>query len=322
MKLLVVMAHFDTEGILRQHSRDAITNYARSASRVIVVSTSGIKDALTADFPDNVEFIDRDNYGYDFFSYKWGLDAAGDYTAFDRVLIVNDSFVGPLIPVEDILSHPNVTEVDFAGMTLSESHIPHAQSFFFTFTSAVSKSKSFRSFWQDMVPVSDRMKVIHQYELGLTRSVTQGGFKIGSYFRPTLEEEALARRRREWHLKHRTSQKHPGKTMFEVSPDAANARSWNPAAAFADRVLEAGRLPLLKFDVLRFDPYALGADHLLKMCEQADPNSFIGVREFLNQTSKSYPFRPGERNLPPSPGRLVETGVGYCYDTNNGTSPL
>lgn len=314
MSLLIVMAHYDTARVLRRHTLRAIHNYSEAADRMILVSTSGLKEEFLSEIPANVTYIERGNFGYDFFSYKWGLDTVGDYADFDRVLVVNDSFVGPFVPVREILESENCTSVDFSGLTLSERHGPHIQSFFFTFTSAVSKSKAFRGFWEDMVPVSDRLKVISEYEIGLTAAVRAGGFKTGAYFIPSDSESALAKNRWKWHLKHRISVKHPGKTVIEVSPKTVDLRHWNPAVAFADRALDGSRLPMLKFDVLRFDPYELGADHLLAECERTMPEYFEGVRAFLNETGSSYPFRPGERNIPVSAQYLRDSEIGYCFD--------
>jgi hypothetical protein len=316
MSLLVVMAHYDVERVLRRHTLKSIRNYSEAADRMILVSTSGLRDEYLHEIPDNITYIERENFGYDFFSYKWGLDTVGDYADFDRVLIVNDSFVGPFVPVREILEGEKCANADFSGLTLSERHGSHVQSFFFTFTSAVSKSKSFRSFWDDMVPVSDRLKVISEYEIGLTAAVRAAGFKTGAHFVPSANESILARNRWEWHLRHRISLKHPGKTIIEVSPKSVDQRNWNPVVAFADRALDGARLPVLKFDVLRFDPYELGAEYLLAECEHMMPDQFEGVRTFLSETKSFYPFRLGERNIPVSTQHLRDSEIGYGYDSN------
>ena len=88
----------------------------------------------------------------------------------------------------------------------------------------------------------------------------------------------------------------------------------NPAVAFADRVLLDDRLPLVKFDTLRYDPYALSADHLLAQCEAARPETFDGVRDFLSRTRDRYPFRPGEINTPVTLAELERNLIGYGMD--------
>ncbi|MGO2113212.1 MAG: hypothetical protein ACTH31_16535, partial [Pseudoclavibacter sp.] len=91
-------------------------------------------------------------------------------------------------------------------------------------------------------------------------------------------------------------------------------RFFNPAAALADRFLIDDRLPLLKFDTLRFDPYELGARRLLAEAERRMPRLMSGVREFIDATRDRYPFRAGETNAPVGERTLRESGLGYCLD--------
>ena len=311
MSLLVIMAHFDVDRKLRSHVVQAMETYLVSAAKLVVVSTSGLDDGEMNRLPSGVEFHSRRNYGYDFFSYKWGLDLVKDYQDYDRVLVVNDSFVGPVVPLNSILNAPNVVESDFSGLTFSNRHGSHIQSFFFTFTSTVSKSKGMRSFWRDLVPISDRFKVISNYEIGLSQRVADSGFKIDSFFSPDEAELKLARERWIWHLKHRFSPSSPGKTIFDLVPHKADVLDWNPAVAFADRILDKGRFPVMKFDTLRYDPYALGADSLLSSCEAKFPAEFAGVRSFLDETSSRYPIRAGENNVPITVEALNQSGIQY-----------
>jgi len=315
MSVLVVMAHFDVGRTLRKHTAAAIRNYAECAARVVVVSTSGIGEADLESLPANVDFVTRPNYGYDFFSYKWALDLVGDYAAYDRLVIVNDTFVGPVVSLEEILNSEQAAKNDLMGMTWSVNHGGHAQSFFVTVSSAVSRSNSFQRFWRDMEPVSDRRSVIMQYEVGMTIAATDSGFTAGGYLEPTEEEEALARERRRHQDAVRILSGSGGKVVRDVrttSPE--QLRSYNPAIALADRLLTDLRLPLLKFDTLRFDPYGLGAARLLREAEDALPEHMDGVREFIRSTRTSYAFRPREHNRLSDPIATVRDGVGYCTD--------
>jgi rhamnosyltransferase len=313
--MLVVMAHFDVDRTLRAHTRRALENYAWAADRVVVVSTSGIQDRATEGLPANVEIVTRGNFGYDFYSYKWGLDVVGDYPDYDRILIANDSFVGPTVPVEAIVESAQCQSVDMMGMTLSQSHGTHTQSFFFTVNQRVARSNAFRRFWKDMVPVSDRTKVIASYEVGLSQAVLGAGFTVGGYLQPSTAEETLARRRFEHQSQVRL---HIDLTETLVGEkhvwDDAQLNRYNPVVALADRVLLGDRLPLLKFDTLRFDPYELGAPRLLAACERLLPEQFDGVRAFLRETRALYPFRRGENNILASERSLRETGRGYLMD--------
>ncbi|GAB3183060.1 hypothetical protein GCM10027060_17180 [Nesterenkonia halophila] len=313
MSRLVVMALFDVQRRLRPHTLRAVQDYSAAADRVIVVSTSGAEDAA-AQLPPSVEFVTRENFGYDFYSYKWGLDVAGDLGQYSQILICNDTFVGPTVPTAEIFDSPQARAVDVMGMTYSHHHGGHVQSFFMLVNGFVAGSQAFRRFWKDLEPVSDRMAVIQRYEVGFSRAMAAAGFSLGAYFQPTAEEEALARRRYHWFTTHRLDLQDPSKVIADVHRFNLDGKPWNPAVAFADRILDDSRLPLLKFDTLRFDPYALGADDLLAACVAREPEHFGEVREFLDATRENYPVRPGEKNLPVTRQELRRKRIGYLLD--------
>ncbi|MFT4230674.1 MAG: rhamnan synthesis F family protein [Microbacterium sp.] len=315
MSLLVVMAHFDVARTLRPHTLSALTNYADAADRVVVVSAAGVREQDLDLLPPRVELVVRSNYGYDFFSYKWGLDVVGDYAAYDRILLVNDTFIGPLVPAATILSSGQASAYDLMGATWSHNHGGHAQSFFVTVTGAVARSNAFQRFWRDMVPVSERKSVIMKYEVGMTAAVTDVGFAAGGYFQPTAKEEALAMERRRHQDAVRLVSGSGGRVVREVRPSSRHQlRGYNPAIALADRALLDARLPVIKFDTLRFDPYGLDAATLLREAEVCFPEHLDGVRDFLRATRPNYPFRAREHNALTDLPALERAGLGYCLD--------
>ena len=87
---------------------------------------------------------------------------------------------------------------------------------------------------------------------------------------------------------------------------------WNPAIGLADAALDGGRLPYVKIDTLRYDPYGLNADKLLRLCERAYPDAFDGVRHYLDSTADALPRSCPSAQLRPTPvamrplRRLVE----------------
>ena len=309
------MAHFDVDRVLRAHTQRTIATYAADADRVVVISTSGADEASLEQLPTNVEFVTRQNFGYDFFSYKWGLDLVPEYPDFDHVVISNDSFIGPSVPLRDIVTSTQAQKYDLMGMTWSLNHGAHAQSFFLVAGRPVIRSKSFRSFWKDMEPVSDRTSVIRSYEVGLSRTVREAGFSLGGYFEPTQQEFELSRRRFRHHSDVRLHITQRDRFLSELTDwSGKQTLNFNPAAAMADRFLLEDRLPLLKFDTLRYDPYELGADHLLATAETQKPELMHGVRAFLDETKHRYPFRHGENNIVVSERSLRDSGLGYCLD--------
>lgn len=297
MSRLVVMAHFDYEGDVAPHVRRQVEAWSQTDARLIVVTTATLGEPARAWLSERCTLIERANYGYDFLSYRTGLAAAGPLDAYDEVVVCNDSYVGPLRPYAQIFAEMGQQRVDFWGITRSLRIAPHVQSFFVVFRPWVVASRTFTRFWSEMLPSSDRQQVIRRYEVGMSGRLLEAGFRAGSYFEETAADRAVARRRVIWWA----SRRQPGLRSTGLRGSHLRrwaAEAWNPGAALADRALPDGRLPLVKVDTLRHDPYGLGAESLLSRCEQQFPEAFAGVRSYLERTAPLYPSRPREQLLP------------------------
>ncbi len=280
---------------LSRRTYAAALRRSRAVDRVIVVSTSDLTASSEAWLSSRTELLRRANFGYDFWSRREGLAAVDELDAYDEVVILNDTFVGPLRSYSSIFAEMKSQPVDYWGLTACQRIAPHLQGNLLVFRPWVVASSAFREFWERMVPLSDRSQVIRRHEVGLSQCLQAAGFRGASYFLPTREDEITARRRVAWWAEHRPaqgSQSRPPRTVVQ----ARALEPCNPVYALADRALD-GRLPIVKIDTLRHDPYKLGADALLRKFERKYPHEFSGVREFLDRTASHYPTRPGERLL-------------------------
>ena len=292
------MAHYDVQGALRPHVRGQVDALAASVDKLIVCTTARLRPDASAWLSERAQVVERANYGYDFFSYKTGLEAAGDLSSYDEVVVCNDSYVfardsyDPIF--EDMASRP----YDFWGLTSTLRVAPHIQSFFIAFRPWVVGSRVFREFWDEMEPISTRRLVIRRYEVGMSKRLYDAGFCSGAYFVENPEDQRVARERVRWWAAHRSPLPRNRAEVRLLRERAAEP--WNPARGLADRVLDDARLPYVKIDTLRYDPYNLDANRLLALCEKRFPERFAGVREFLRETSEWYPLRDNER-LHPTP---------------------
>jgi len=310
MRTLVVMAHYDAFGRLAPHVLRHIDALGEIADRLIVVSTRLEDPVAVTEVERRAELVRRQNYGYDFFSMKVGLERAGDLSGYDYVVICNDSFVGPLVPYSRIFAAMADRPFDAWGMTQTFRRAHHVQSFFVAFRSWVVRSRAFKRFWDRMVPLSDRMEVIRRYEVGMSAALLKAGFRIGSYFEETPADKRVARARHLWWAAH-TMARLP-RAKWRPALKRLLFEPWNPMAALADRALDDARLPIVKIDTLRYDPYQLDSNRLLSKCEERYPEHFAGVRDFLADTSRAYPPRPGESPGPTVPRPPFRQLLGYA----------
>jgi rhamnosyltransferase len=300
------MATFDPRGTLGPHVRRQVDALAGSVDDVVVVSTSTLDDEARRFLAARVRLVERANTGYDFLSYRAGLEAVGDLTAYDEVTVCNDSCVGPLVPYAEVFATMAGRPADFWGLTETDRVRHHVQSFFVTFRPAVLASPAFASFWDGVEVLPDRSQVIRRYEVGLSRHLYRAGFASAPYVEEGDAERRLARRRVAWWALGRTG---VPRGRADVALLRKRARvPWNPSIALADRPA----MPYVKIDTLRYDPYGLGADRLLARGEREHPAAFEGVRGYLADTAAAYPPRAAEtlRRLP-APVRAARRVVEY-----------
>lgn len=189
-----VVAHYDAAGRVARNLRELLAHLS-SMGRAVFVSTN-LDDAERASMPGDVEVLTRPNVGYDFFSYKRGIEALGELSAFDAVVILNSSFVclDPARLTQRFFTRSG-PGIDVLGLTANYEYAAHLQSYWLSFESRrVLDSPDFARFWREMEPVSDRDLVIPRYEVGLSHAMKRAGFTLASAFTPPPHQRSGAYR--------------------------------------------------------------------------------------------------------------------------------
>lgn len=130
----------------------------------------------------------RENKGLDAGAYKDILcNRLGwkQVRAYDELLLVNDSFFGPLCPMVDIFKEMAAKKVDFWGLAkhgegVYESfggHIPeHIQSFFLVVRSEMLHSHFFSEYWENLPNYMTWKDVVKNHEILFTDYFVKRGF--------------------------------------------------------------------------------------------------------------------------------------------------
>lgn len=305
MKRLAIVAHYDPRGEAAPHFLRLLEQIGRSFDDVRVATTSTLTPTAIEAISTRALLVRRPNVGHDFGSWRDVLEHTDFAQKYDELLLTNDSYVGFLRPLDEIIATMSARPVEMWGITRSRRHSDHVQSYFLHFSPAALHSQAFYRFWSELRPAPTRMAAILNQEIGISQTLLGAGFRIGSYFTPTDADRRLANRRGIQWLRRR-QRAFPAR--FDSFEDPFfRARNWrdlsmadnlNASAAYADAALQSGRLPVVKFDTLRYDPYWLGADALLTGGERRFPEQFAGVRTFLQETAPFYGARRYENSEP------------------------
>lgn len=185
MKRLVIFAHYDKDGLIDDYVIDYLKELKKFAQDIFFISDCKI---------DQEEFLKLDGivfhsicqkHGeYDFGSYKRGIFAAkSELQNYDQLILTNDScyLLTTLTPVFEEMSSRNY--VDFWGLIQSTQRLPlHLQSYFIVFNKSVFLSDDFLTFFSAVKKEKSKIDIIRNYEVGLTQTLLNCGFKKDSFF--------------------------------------------------------------------------------------------------------------------------------------------
>jgi lipopolysaccharide biosynthesis protein len=178
MKRCLILAHYDPSGAIDPHVIHALKAYREYYAHIIMVSVSA--STIEAGLVD--QFIKRENVGYDFYSYKTGLESLVNIEDFDEITFANDSIYGPFYSLQSVFSHKIAQENDVWGLVASNQFEYHLQSWFVTFKKHVIASDAFHDFWQSVSILNDKMAIIKAYEVGLTPHFEKAGFSVKAIY--------------------------------------------------------------------------------------------------------------------------------------------
>jgi lipopolysaccharide biosynthesis protein len=176
----LVIAHYNQAGHLRQDTLDALPVLHRHFQKIILVSTHLNREAAQK-IPGFVDVHTRDNTGYDFYSYRAGIQtllASGDDW---QVTLMNTSFV--IVEPDKLCDHYigqgiSRENFDVYGLVKSFEIVEHLQSFLLTFSNRLMRDAGFVQWWDTMQALNARHEVIYAYELGLSQYLSKAGYPL------------------------------------------------------------------------------------------------------------------------------------------------
>lgn len=180
---LCLFAHFDRDGVVDDYVVSYLQALDELGCETVFVSTAeGFGEREIAKIlPFCRQFIIRQNTGYDFASWRTGLEAVGDISGYERLIVANDSVYGPFQDLRGIFAEMNGRRLSFWGITDSLRYGRHLQSYFMVFERPVLENSVFTKFWWELPDYRNKHVLIIQGEVGLTRRLSAAGFGFAAY---------------------------------------------------------------------------------------------------------------------------------------------
>jgi lipopolysaccharide biosynthesis protein len=254
----VILAHFDLHGRIDDYVVSALREYRKVADLLVLVSAGAT--SVPGDVRKLVDrFIARENVGYDFCSWREGIESIGSLAGLDELICVNDSVYGPTRPLGPVLADPRVANADMWGMCLSlqgtalrdHQAAPHVQSWFMAFRRPALDSTVFRSLWSGVVPLQRKEDLIDRYEIGLSEQFQDAGFRLAAI------HDVRTVPRMDWsEARSMMSWSSPLRSLRMARRRMRQVTRQNPTEMQPLRLLRQG-VPFLKSSVFRVNHYRL-----------------------------------------------------------------
>ena len=148
-----------------------VTALITAGYRVVVVSTSEVQAPLdwSGGRPAGLTVLRRPNVGYDFGSWATAIDRYPAIAEAGRVLLLNDSIVGPFASINPLLAKFHASSADVWAVTDTSQFEYHLQSYILGFAGQILREPPMRAFWRDVRVEASKDDVIWRYELGSSR---------------------------------------------------------------------------------------------------------------------------------------------------------
>lgn len=252
----MIFAHWDPNGLIDDHVLYAIEQYRPWVSTLVFVTTHYHRRCRTLEsLCDKV--ISRKNEGFDLLSWRVGLESI-DVAEFDEVVFTNDSIYGPLQPMSHVFLKQHVTGGDIWGMTISEEHDRHLQSYFFAMKRDVLLSDMGRDLWSGVMPTKRQRDLIEVYEMRILKEFEREGYSVRAIFDgadvPALPIAEKAANILRWPPRLGAVRRHL---------ECLKHRPYNPTHLQWRQCVDSG-VPFLKVDLFRDNPNHIRLNRILR----------------------------------------------------------
>ena len=171
LEKVAVLAHWSRSPRLSKSVTTTVMALVDAGYRVVVVSTAESPEPLDwgVDRPTGLTVMRRPNVGYDFGSWATALYRYPGIADAERVLLLNDSIVGPFTTIEPLLQKFQASTADVWAVTDTVQFEYHLQSYVLGFTGKSLREAPLQAFWRDVCVEASKDDVIWRYEIGLSR---------------------------------------------------------------------------------------------------------------------------------------------------------
>jgi hypothetical protein len=183
---------FDKDSVVRENVYYYLNALMLAGFDIVFISSSSMISGSDLEKLSRccIAIINRENKGYDFYGWKTALEKYPEYREHSGLLLANDSVLGPLFSIDNIIARLEGSEADIVGMTDSFRFYPHLQSYFLYCKKKAVSSDEFLRFFAEIEVLEFKPAIVRRYEVGFSRFLSQrfrlaALYSLGQVLAPT-----------------------------------------------------------------------------------------------------------------------------------------
>lgn len=302
---LALYAHFTPHSGISDMVVGQLREYARLGFRIIFVSASPrLGEADFAQISDVVELaIHRRNFGLDFGGWVDALAVLPRIAEqLDELLLVNDSILGPLHPLDEPLARMRSGGEGLFGLTDSVQYAPHLQSYFLLARGEAAIADAV-AFLRSARLSASKQLVVKRFEIALSEHMRDQGHRVAALWSyDDLESKVL---RSEEELAALLAALPESKSLAggHTGPLALRRQlldlPLNPVHHFAGLLVRRCAFPFLKTELVLRNPQRIPeAVNWRALIPRASPVSLQTIEDHLLACERPMRLASRQRRLP------------------------
>jgi rhamnosyltransferase len=277
---VAIIAHFSPTNTWNENFLEMLRVIENFFEKTFVITTSQRMSDLPNDLK-KVNLVRRPNIGYDFYSYRVGVNLAVLEPNVEGIFLLNSSML--LLNEERFKKLlKNITKVNRTSavrcLTASMQFGWHAQSYLLYFDLRYLPKKYFLNFFEKIEPTNSKYDLILRYEIGLSKSLKADKINCETMFQPSFLDYLIGAPLFMSSLIKIYGLRALLKYSFWFSWKYLN---WTHFKAD----LLADRFGIVKAEFLRNNPHQLSQGHVLKSCSR---KLRAGIEQLLTRERSHY----------------------------------
>ena len=187
----LIIAHYHNSGLIRSDTISLIKEANKRFEDIYLISTKLNRNELKK-IPSRVKIIIRKNFGYDFYSWKMGIELVNkkiknQEEKFIFLLGTGLYCLNPKKFLNQIINFNKINKNKVWSLYKSYEISEHLQSDFFSFPLSLLKIEGFSSWWFNIKKYTKRSTIIGKYELVFSNFLKSKNIPITCIFDENLK---------------------------------------------------------------------------------------------------------------------------------------